>query len=47
MGLESESSTNGEVMPDAGKNLEEATAEQGKVLEPKTETRIEAGTSSW
>jgi hypothetical protein len=47
MGPESESSANGEVMPDVGKNPVEATTKQSKVPEAKTETRVEAGTSSW
>jgi hypothetical protein len=46
MGPENKSLANNEVKSDAGKNLEEATTEQSKVPEAKTETRIEAGTSS-
>jgi hypothetical protein len=36
----------GEAKPDAKKSLEEVAAEQSRVLEPKTETRIEVRTSS-
>jgi hypothetical protein len=42
----SETLANGEAMPNAEKNLEEVTAKQSKVLGAKTETRIEARTSS-
>jgi hypothetical protein len=37
----------GEAKPDEKKSLEEVAAEQSRVLEPKTETRIEVRTSSW
>jgi hypothetical protein len=42
----SKTSANGEVKPEVEGNPEEATAEQNKVLGVKTETKIEAGTSS-
>jgi hypothetical protein len=44
-GLENKSSASDEVKSDAGKNPEEATAEQSKVPEAMTETRTEAGIS--
>jgi hypothetical protein len=44
---ENKSSANDEVKSDVGKNLEEATTEQSKVLGAKTETKTEVGTSSW
>jgi hypothetical protein len=47
MGPENKSSANDEVKFDAGNNLEGDTAEQSKVLGTKTETRTEAGSSSW
>jgi hypothetical protein len=47
IGPGSESLANGEVKLDAEKNPEEVAAEQGRVLEVKTETRTEVRTSSW
>jgi hypothetical protein len=46
MELRSKSSADGKAKPDVEKSPEEVTAEQNKVLEAKTETKMKAGTSS-